>query len=365
MKIQAAVIRKPGGPFLREALSLDAPRADEVLVRIVATGLCHSDITASHCIFPPPAPVVLGHEGAGVVEKVGANVTHVAPGDHVVLSFNSCGTCRQCASGHPAYCENFFPENLNGTRLDGSHTLQSEQGPVGGCFFGQSSFANYALAHKRNTVKVRKDAPLEMLGPLGCGIQTGLGAVVNVMRPAKGSSFAVFGCGGVGLAALMGAKMSGCNPIVAIDKVPARLKLATELGATRTVEVGREDPKEVLTGLGGMDFIIEASGVPAALAQAMESLRNRGVCGVLGVPHLEATVTANIMQSFSNRTVMGITEGDADPHTFIPFMVDKYLAGELPLDKISKFYSFDDINTAVADSNSGATIKPILRMSHA
>lgn len=362
MEIEAAVVRQPGGPFLHEHLTLDAPKPDEVLVRIVATGLCHSDITAMHFHFPPPPPVVLGHEGAGIVEKVGSNVTHVVPGDHVVLSFDSCGECANCKSGHVAYCENFFLRNLNGKRADGSETLQGAQGPVGGCFFGQSSFATYALAHKRNTVKVRKDAPLEILGPLGCGIQTGAGAVLNVLKPEKGSSFALFGCGAVGLAALMGAKIAGCDPIIAIDKVPSRLELAKKLGATRIIDASKEDPVKVLTETGGVNYVIEATGVAAVVQQAVQVTRSHGVCGILGIPNPAATITINIMHTFMGKTVMGITEGDADPHVFIPYMVDKFMEGALPLDLLVKFYPFDEINKAVADSESGVTVKPILRM---
>jgi aryl-alcohol dehydrogenase len=362
MEVRAAVVRHPGGPFLQESLTLEAPLPDEVLVRIVATGLCHSDITAMHFHFPPPPPVVLGHEGAGIVEAVGADVTHVVPGDHVVLSFNSCGECANCAAGHVAYCDNFFARNLNGRRPDGSETLHASSGPVGGCFFGQSSFATHALAHKRNTVKVRKDAPLEMLGPLGCGIQTGAGAVLNVLKPERGSSFALFGCGGVGLAALMGARIAGCDPIVAVDRVASRLELAKSLGATLTIDASKEDPVRRLTGMGGMKYVIEAAGIPSVMAQATQVVRSRGICAILGVAKPDATLTVNILQAFSGRTVMGIIEGDADPHVFIPFLVDKFMEGELPFDRLVKFYPFEQINKAVADSESGVTVKPILRM---
>lgn len=365
MEIQAAVVRQPGGPFLQEKLQLAEPQADEVLVKVVATGLCHSDITASHFHFPPPPPVVLGHEGAGIVEKVGKNVTHVAPGDHVVLSFDSCGECNTCKSGHVAYCENFFLRNLNGKRPDGSDTLHGDQGAVGGCFFGQSSFADYALAHKRNTVKVRKDAPLELLGPLGCGIQTGAGAVLNVLKPAKGSSFALYGCGGVGLAALMGAKIAGCNPIIAIDKVPSRLELAKKLGATHIIDASKEDAVQVLTEkFSGMDFVVEASGVAPVIEQALKSTRGHGVCAILGVPNPAATININIMSTFSGKAVMGIIEGDADPHVFIPQMVDYYMDGKLPLDLLVKYYDFAKIDQAIKDSETGVTVKPILRMAH-
>jgi aryl-alcohol dehydrogenase len=227
---------------------------------------------------------------------------------------------------------------------------------------GQSSFATHALAHKRNTVKVRKDAPLEMLGPLGCGIQTGAGAVLNVLKPERGSSFALFGCGGVGLAALMGARIAGCDPIVAVDRVASRLELAKSLGATLTIDASKEDPVRRLTGMGGMKYVIEAAGIPSVMAQATQVVRSRGICGILGVAKPDATLTVNILQTFSGRTVMGIIEGDADPHVFIPFLVDEFMAGELPFDRLVKFYPFEQINKAVADSESGVTVKPILRM---
>jgi aryl-alcohol dehydrogenase len=209
---------------------------------------------------------------------------------------------------------------------------------------------------------VRKDAPLELLGPLGCGIQTGAGAVLNVLKPEKGSSFALFGCGGVGLAALMGARIAGCDPIVAVDKVSSRLDLARKLGATHVIDASKEDPVARLTGMGGMNYVIEAAGITSVIAQAVQTTRSRGICGILGVVKPDATLTVNVLQAFSGRTIMGITEGDADPHVFIPYLVDKFMAGELPLDLLVRFYAFEEINKAVADSESGVTVKPILRM---
>jgi len=247
MEITAAVAVHPNTDFEFGKLQLADPRPDEVLVEVEAVGLCHTDIGARDGALPIELPAVLGHEGSGTVVSVGVDVTKVAPGDRVVMSFNSCGECANCKAGHVAYCDNFFPRNLKGCRPDGSDTLHGANGRVGGCFFGQSSFANYALAHKRNTVKVRKDAPLELLGPLGCGIQTGAGAVLNVLKPEKGSSFALFGCGGVGLAALMGARIAGCDPIVAVDKVSSRLDLARKLGATHVIDASKEQsPSQAL-----------------------------------------------------------------------------------------------------------------------
>src|SRR5690349_19689108 len=186
-QIKAAVVRGKGGPVGIETLSLEGPRRDEVLVQVVATGMCHTDMVARDQVYPVPHPIVLGHEGAGIVEAVGEHVRKVGPGDHIVLSFLPCGHCRACLEGAPASCENFNAYNFSGQRPDGSHALRDEQGrELNDRFFGQSSFAAYAIANERNVVKVRKDAPLELLGPLGCGIQTGAGAVLNALKVGAG-----------------------------------------------------------------------------------------------------------------------------------------------------------------------------------
>ena len=277
MEITAAVVRQKGGPFAQERLQLDSPRADEVLVRIVATGMCHSDLVIVHQQYPLPLPWVLGHEGAGVVEQVGAAVSHVKPGDHVVLSFASCGECHNCQDHQPAYCDAWFALNTAGARRDGAATIKAADGsPVNGCFFGQSSFASHSLAHKSNVVKVPKDAPLHMLGPLGCGIQTGAGAVLNVLKPREGSSIAIFGTGAVGLAAQMGAAIAGCGTIVAVDLVPSRLELARSLGATHVINAAETNAVEALLAMGGMDFTVEAVGSPTVVDAAVKSLRPAG-----------------------------------------------------------------------------------------
>ena len=364
MQINAAVVREKGGPFVQETLQLDDPRPDEILVRVVATGMCHSDLVVVHQKFPLPLPWVLGHEGAGVVEKVGSDVTHVRPGDHVVLSFASCGECRNCHEHQPAYCESWFGLNLAGSRRDGTPTITGSGGsPVRGCFFGQSSFATYALAHSSNVVKVPREAPLEMLGPLGCGIQTGAGAVLNVLKPRAGTSIAIFGAGAVGLAALMGAAIAGCGTIVAVDRVPSRLDLAKSLGATHIINSTQTDPVETLQSMEGMDFAIEAVGKSAVVEAAIKSIRPRGVCAVLGVEALGVTVPIELSHLSLGRTIMGITEGGADPQQFIPYLAGQFMTGRLPLDRLIRFYDLNDINQAMHDSESGATIKPVIRMS--
>ncbi|MGW0763318.1 alcohol dehydrogenase catalytic domain-containing protein, partial [Streptomyces sp. NPDC002814] len=236
---RAAVVESGGAPFTLSDVVLDEPGPHEALVRMVATGLCHTDLGVASGGLPFPLPGVLGHEGAGVVEAVGAAVTGVAPGDHVLLSFTSCGGCRNCRGGHPAYCATWLPLNLiGGRRADGSSTVSRGGEPLGGHFFGQSSFAERALADERSLVKVDADVPLDSIAPLGCGVQTGVGAVWNVLKPVTGSTVVVLGAGAVGLSAVMAAALTPATTIIAVDKVGERLSLAKELGATHTVDAG-------------------------------------------------------------------------------------------------------------------------------
>ena len=362
--IKAAVVRKKGGPFKIENLTLEEPRSDEVLVRIIATGMCHTDMVARDQLYTVPMPVVLGHEGAGVVEQVGASVKKIAPGDHVVLTYMWCGHCRPCLNGDLTYCENFYPLNFGGAREDGSTATHDKEGAVRDHFFGQSSFGTFALAHERNVVKVPANAPLELLGPLGCGIQTGAGAVMNALKVRPGSSFAAFGGGAVGLSAVMAARVAGATTIIAADVVPSRLALAKELGATHSVNSRETDPIEAvrkITG-GGADFTLESSGRPAVLRQAVDALAIKGVCGIVGAPALgtEASFDVNGVMTTGKR-IIGIIEGDSMPDLFIPGLVELYLQGRFSFDKLVKFYTLDRINQAAEDSEKGVTIKPIVR----
>jgi len=340
-EITAAVVRKKGGPFQVETLTLEGPRPDEALIRIVATGMCHTDMVARDQLYTVPLPVVLGHEGAGIVERVGSSVKKIAPGDHVVLTYMWCGHCKPCLNGDLTYCANFYPLNFGGAREDGSSATQSRQGAVHDHFFGQSSFGTYALAHERNVVKVPANAPLELLGPLGCGIQTGAGAVMNGLKVRPGSSFAAFGGGAVGLSAVMAARVAGATTIIAADVVPSRLALAKD----------------------GADFTLESSGRPAVLRQAIDALAIKGVCGIVGAPALgtEASFDVNGVMTTGKR-IIGIIEGDSVPDLFIPSLVELYQQGRFPFDKLVKFYPLDQINQAAEDSEKGVTIKPIVRL---
>lgn len=362
MKVTAAVLREKSQPFVIEELELDSPRADEILVRIVAVGLCHTDLTIQH--NPIVLPSVLGHEGAGVVEQVGAQVTKVKPGDHVVLTFVSCGHCINCQQGHPSYCLESFAPTFSGIRPDGTTTLKKGGERVHGNFFGQSSFSTYALVTERNVVKVRTDVELEMLGPLGCGIQTGAGAVFNSLHVKVGSSIAVFGLGSVGLSAIMASVVSGCSTIIGVDINPERMKLAESLGATHTIDPGKKNPVETIKKITahGVHYSLESTAQPSVFRQAVDSLRRLGVCGLVGGAPLGTQATFDMNSILFGRTICGIIEGDSVPDFFIPQLINLYLQGNFPIDQLVTFYELDQINQAIEDARDGRVIKPVLRM---
>jgi aryl-alcohol dehydrogenase len=362
-RMRAAVVREKSGPFVLEELWLDEPRDDEVLVRIVATGMCHTDMVIRDQVYPVPQPIVLGHEGAGVVERVGARVTKVRPGDHVVLSFMSCGHCPLCLQGRPANCANFNLHNFSGGRADGSGSLRDDHGPIHGHFFGQSSFGTFALANERSAVKVSKDAPLALLGPLACGIQTGAGAVLNAFKIGAGASFAAFGAGAVGLSAVMAARLAGATTIIAIDVVPSRLELAKEVGATHVVDATQQDPVTAVRAItgGGVQFSLETTAISAVVRQAVDALGVRGMCGIVGAAPPGTDINIDVTEFMQmSKTLYGIIEGDSTPELFIPRLIDLYLQGRFPFDKLTKMYSFDRINEAARDSERGVTVKPII-----
>lgn len=364
MRTRAAIVREPKGQFIVQDVELTEPADDQILVRIVAAGMCHTDLSIRDQLYPAPLPMVLGHEGSGVVEKVGKNIRKVAPGDHVVLTFLSCGLCKSCLAAEPLCCENAFGANFMGRTPDGRCTIHSGSEEIGCSFFGQSSFAGYALAYERNTIKVTKDVPLEILGPLGCGVQTGAGSVLNALNPPAGSTIVIFGAGAVGLSAVMGAVVAGCTTIISVDVKENRLDLARELGATHVINASQTDPVEEIyriTG-NGARYMLETSGNPRVLEQAVQALAMGGTGGIVGAPAMGTTVALDVNHMLFNRTLRGIIEGDANSDVFIPQMIELYRQGKFPFDKLIKFYSLDEINQAAADSEGGSTLKPVLRM---
>jgi len=277
----AAVLEEVDAPLRLQEVAIDAPRENEVLVRMRGVGICHTDVSAAHGLIPLPLPAVLGHEGAGVVEAVGPGVDSLAEGDHVALSFDHCRDCPQCSGGHPAYCQLFAPLNYFGERMDGSVTMRRGQEEVHGNWFGQSSFATHAIASVNNAVKVPADLPIELLGPLGCGFQTGAGSVLNVLGAKSGEGIIVFGLGAVGLGAVMAANAVGCDPIIGVDLNPQRLALATDLGATYTINPKETDDllwRVQELAAPGLHYSFDAVGAAPVIRQALESLRSPGHC---------------------------------------------------------------------------------------
>jgi aryl-alcohol dehydrogenase len=367
MQITAAVVRERSGPFNIERIDLCDPRADEVLVEVVASGMCATDLHGRDAYYPTQFPKVFGHEGAGIVRATGKAVTTLKTGDHVVMAYPFCGECPNCRTQRQSYCVEAFSLKMNGTRADGS-TLHSKDGqPIYSAFFQQSSFGSFTITNERYAVKVRNDAPLEHVCALACGGQTGAGAVLNVMKPTPGDSFAVFGVGAVGLSGLMAAKIAGCDPIIAIDVHDHRLALARELGATHTINhSGRTDiVAEIrkLTGL-GVRFSLETSALPVVFREAVDVLMPAGTCVLLGSARAGTEVTFETPFLQNGRTVRGVIQGDSVPKDFIPQLADYVVTGHFPVERMITFYDLVDINRAANESSKGTTIKPVLRMPH-
>ncbi len=362
MKITAAVTESKGASFELRELELGEPRPDEVLVKVVAAGICHTDLICRDQWIPVPLPAVLGHEGAGIVQEVGSAVTGFVPGDRVAMSFHSCGVCPTCRTGRPSYCYEFFEHNFGASRpADGSSALD----PVHGHFFGQSSFATYAIANERNLVKVDSAIPLEVAAPFGCGIQTGAGAVLTTLAVPAGASLAVFGTGAVGLSAVMAGVIAGCTTIIGVDLNPARLELARELGATHLVDVGKQEAREAIAAItgAGADFSLETTGSPQVLRQTVDCLAPRGICGVIGAPAFGTEVSLDVNTILTGgRTVRGIVEGDSVPQLFLPKLVRLWQQGRFPVERLMTHYDFDRIDEGASDAEAGRVIKPVLRM---
>lgn len=358
MKITAAVSRSDTPAPALEQLELEEPRPGEMRVRMVATGICHTDLH-EHPGRHAPHPIVLGHEGAGVVEKFGEGVTGFEVGDHVILSGNSCGQCPSCRANRPTYCDLAMPLCFGGRRLDGSTSL--ENGAVHSHFFGQSSFATHAIVPQRTAVKMDKDLPLEKLGPLGCGVVTGAGAVIEALKVGYGDTLAVFGTGGVGLSAVMAARLVGARRIVAVDLNRERLELARELGATDCIPADEEGVAEkvrAVTGR-GVDFSFNTTTVPEVHSMALEVLAMNGTAGFVAAPRGEWAPKMFAMLA-GGRQLRGILGGDAHPGLFIPKLTDYWRQGRFPFDRLLSFYPFAEIDRAFADAHSGKAIKPVL-----
>lgn len=360
MNIQAAVVEEKAGAIQWKKISLEQPKANEVLIKIVASGICHTDIGVQHGHIPAPFPIALGHEGAGIVQETGPGVSEFKKGDHVIISFSYCGHCKNCLEGHPAGCEKLFSLNFGGKMNDGTHRLCCGSHAIA-TFFGQSSLSTHIVAHVNNLVLVPKDADLRLLGPMACGVQTGAGTVLNKLKPGFGQSITIFGCGGVGLSAIMGANLTGCSEIIAVDVHEERLLLAKELGATHTINAKTSNVIEEIQKItdGGSDFSLESTGVSQVVIQAIRCLKARGTSAVVGVAG-ETTLHIHDDLIPPNRSIIGVVEGDVIPKLFIPKLIKYYQKGKFPFDKMIKYYKTDELDKAISDMLTGKTVKPVI-----
>jgi len=370
VQITAAVAEHTGSRIELEELSLDDPGPGEVRVRLVATGVCHTDTITRDGDLPLPLPGVLGHEGAGVVDAVGEGVTEVEVGDHVVMGWAFCGTCRNCRRGETKYCDLLGPAVAAGVRFLGPRAGESayrrlDGTPLSGHFFGQSSFATYSIALATSLVKVDKSAPLELLGPLACGISTGAGAVLNTAKPEPGESIVVFGAGAVGLAAIMAARNTPATAIVAVDLHESRLELATKYGATAVVNGRDADANEqILAACGGrVDYAIECTGVIAVVEQAVSLIGMLGTAILVGGAPAGASFSVEHQPALWGKRIVGTLGGSSSSAEFIPALIALQAQGRFPFEELVRFYDLAEVETAIADSLSGEVIKPIVRIS--
>lgn len=365
MQISAAVVPEVGAPFTITDVDLDDPAPGEVLVEISGVGLCHTDIAVKEGHLPFPLPGVLGHEGSGTVLAVGAEVTTVAVGDKVAMSFNSCSSCKHCTKGEPAYCHNFLEYNFGGARRDGSSGLESAGTKLGADFFGQSSLASHALAHERNVVKLSPDSPVELAGPLGCGIQTGAGAIMNSLDVQPGSTVVITGAGSVGLSALLAAVVRDAAAIIVVEPHESRRALATELGATHVVDPAAGELPQQIRDIApaGADYALDTTAVRPVVEGLVASLGMRGTLGLLAVPaDPNAVFSVGLFQPpLLGLGIRGIVEGDAVPQTFIPYLLDLHSQGKFPFDKLITTMPLAQINEAVAAQHRGDVIKVVLK----
>jgi aryl-alcohol dehydrogenase len=366
MQITAAITQSQGAAFTLETVDLEAPRADEILVRIAAVGVCHTDLVAREGVMPFSMPAVLGHEGAGTVVEVGSAVTKVSPGDRVALTFRSCGACERCLSGDPAYCYAMPALNYIGMRPDGSKAMRQGDVAVSSNFFGQSSFATFALAYERNVLKLPDDIPFEIAAPLGCGVQTGVGGVMLALACPKGSSLLITGGGAVGLSAVMGAAIQDCGTIIVVEPHASRRALAQRLGATHVIDPAQSpDVAAAVRAIlpRGVDYAFDTTGRPEILTAAMATLAPKGVLGIVGIPPPGTPMPGNLSAVLTfGQTVRGIIEGDSDPDAFLPVLIDHWRAGRLPLEELVQAFPFDQINRAISAQRDGDCVKVVLTL---
>jgi len=361
MKTKAAVLRALNSPLVVEEIDIDEPKVGEVRVKIEAVGFCHTDVHFMKGEVPGRLPMVLGHEGAGIVDAVGDGVTIVKPGDHVLMGMSSsCGRCVKCISGHPYWCEFASQPMLMGTQWDGTVRFHKGGEDIAHCF-AQGCFSQYAITRDTGLAKIREDAPFDKICGLSCGLGTGLGAVLNNPRFTMpiGASLAVFGCGSVGLSVIMAAKLANAKNIVAIDMLDSKLDMATELGATLTINASEEPPVETTVGeIGQVDYAFECVGNPALVTQAFNITKGPGVVVIVGAAPMGVQFSLPQFNFITGKAVVGCSAGFMRPAVDFPRYIDLYMEGKLPLDKlVTHRFKLDDINDAVEALKSGEAIK--------
>jgi Zn-dependent alcohol dehydrogenase len=365
MQITAAVVQELHGPFVVRDVELDEPGPGEVLVKVAATGFCHTDGIARHGDLPFPLPGVLGHEGAGTVAAVGPGVTSVHEGQAVVIGWPSCGACRNCQDGEPRYCLRLGEAIVGGHRLDGPSALRTRDGePLASHFFGQSSFATYSLTTESALVPVPEGLPVEMMGPLACGLSTGAGAVFHTARPLPGASLVVYGVGTVGLAAIMAATNSPATTIIAVDRHASRLRMATEMGATHVVDATDTNVVEAINDIcgGPADLALECTGVISVVRQAVDSVGMRGTCILIGGAPAGAEFSVDHLSTLWGKSIVGTLGGSGRSLRLIGGLMGLYAQGRFPFDRLVEYFPLERIEEAVEASYSGDVIKPVLTM---
>lgn len=351
MKVKAALLAEVGQPFVIEHLTLDPPRQGEVLVRIAASGVCHSDYHVLTGTTRHPLPCVCGHEGAGVVEAVGPGVSRVRPGDHIVLSWApDCGQCFYCQHGKPNLCDTFTAPIWAGTMLDGTPRLHRANGDPVYHYCGLATFAEYAVVPQESCIVIRQDVPLAVASLVGCAVATGVGAAFYTAQVRPGESVVVFGCGGIGLNILQGAALCGASPIIAVDTNEAKMQIAREFDATHTLIAGSDTLQAIrdLTGGRGADHVFEAVGAPSVQEQAFGAVRPGGTLTLVGLsPMGSGTNLPGAIITRQEMVIKGSYYGSVSPSRDFPLLIDLYMNGKLKLDHlISQQYALEDINSA-------------------
>lgn len=366
MKTRTAVLYQPGEAFRVEEMELDPPKEHEVQIKMVAAGVCHSDYHVVTGELPSYMPMALGHEGAGIVEAVGSAVTNCKPGDHVVLSFiPSCGTCYYCTRGHTNLC-NMGAAILMGPQLDGTFRMHNAQGQEVGQVCCISTFSERTVAPDMSVVKIEDYYPLNKAVLVGCGVPTGIGAVIHRAKVEAGSTVMVIGCGGIGMNAVQGAHIAGARMVIAVDVVDYKLERAKEFGATHTINAKNQDVVQIVKDLtwgAGVNYAFEAIATPATIGQAYACIGKNGTVVVIGLTPAtaESIPIPPLDLVLFQKSVMGTLYGDSQPRVDIPNMLAMYGAGKIKLDElITKTYTLDQINEAYADMLAGKNLRGVI-----